>query len=313
MKTFKIAVIGSAIALAMSAQASTLKMGTGTEKGNYYDMANDIVNYCGDSLTEDQIQVLTSSGSDENVTGLTNKQFSMGIVQEDVLSLYSKYVNPKSVNKTSIKVITPLHEEPYNLLIPKGYKPKGEKSSFFDRFFDDEKPQKIDINILRGQPIGAWGGSLTSAKALNRDLNLNADPVQIAEGEKVNMPILIVAGAPSAMVNEYLATGNYNLVPLDADIIRQHAPYFAETRVSYTMKGKIQTVPTVSVRALLVGKSFRNEDRNKGASELATCITQNLADLADDGETNANWESVYNFVEVNENQVDWSYFPLLNK
>jgi hypothetical protein len=43
--------------------------------------------------------------------------------------------------------------------------------------------------------------------------------------------------------------------------------------------------------------------------DLATCIEQNLADLADDPDTNPNWQTAY---ELGESQANWPEFPLNN-
>lgn len=305
--------IASIALLAGSANAAVLKMGTGGPDGSYFSMGNDIVSYCQDELSQDTIEVGTSTGSVENLVGLRSKKFALSIVQEDVLQFHAKRT-PNKVNKNSLKIITPMHVESMHLLIPKGYKPEGKKSGWFGNLFSDDKPVSVDINLLKGQTIAAWGGSSVSAKALSYFFGLNANVVDIEPGSLVNKPIIVVAGYPSATVEKYLATKKYNLVSIDYNTVNQNprAEFYTNEVLNYTINGKMQSVPTIGVRALLIGKSFRKASRNITASELSTCIDAYLADLADDPSTNPNWLSVYDFVDTGD-QVSWDYFPLLNQ
>ena len=303
--------LATALMMATSfTSAATLKAGTGGPNGSYFGMGQDVVSYCADELSQDSIEILPSSGSVENLVGLGTKQFALGIVQEDVLQFFAKRT-PKKVNKNSIKVITPMHVEAMHLLIPKGYSPKGQDSGFFSKFWSgDDKPQAIDINLLKNQQISAWGGSAVSAKALSYFFDLNAQLVEINSGDMPNTPIIIVAGYPSKVVEKYLDSGNYNIVAIDYNKVNQRADFYTDEILNYSINGTMQSVPTVGVRALFVGKSFRKASRNTTSSELSTCIYEYLGDLADDPSTSPNWGSVYDFVD-DEQQVDWDYFPLL--
>lgn len=308
-KFFKYAVAALLTMSASVTSAATLKVGTGSESGNYFAMGQDIQDYCQPELSQDSIEPMSSTGSVDNLAGMQTKKFAMGMVQEDVLRYYAKRT-PGKVNENRVKVITALHVEAMHLLIPKGYEPKGSKGNFFTSFFSDDKPQKLDINLLKGQVISAWGGSIVSAEALSSFFGLNAKVTEIKEGAMSKNPIIIVSGYPSAVVESYLETGKYNLVSMDFDVVRQRAPFYTEEFLNYSINGKMKSIPTIGVRALLIGKSFRREDRNITASELSTCIEEYLADLADDPSTNPNWASVYDYVE-NGGQVAWKYFPLL--
>jgi hypothetical protein len=296
--------------LSFTVNSATMKIGTGGETGSYFGMANDIANYCAEELTEDNLEILPSGGSVDNLLGMGNKKYSMGIVQEDVLNFHAKR-SPRKVNEKRIKVVTPMHVEAMHLLIPKGYEPKGKKKSWFSKFSGgDDTPVKVDINMLKNQDVAAWGGSIVSAQALSFFFDLNANVVEVDSGKNVNMPIIIVAGYPSTTVENYLASGKYLLVSMDYNAVQQRAEFYTSESLNYSVNGKVQSVPTIGVQALLVGKSFRKASRNLGSSELATCITESLPDLADDVETSPNWASVYEYVE-DEGQVDWEYFPLV--
>lgn len=296
---------------AMTAQASTVRMGTGSETGTYFAMGNDIDSFCGTEMSEADLSILNSGGSVSNIDGMNTKQFSAGIVQEDVLRLYSKFLMPKKVNEKRINIITPLHVEPLNLLIPVDYKPKGKKKNFFASLWgSDDAPVKLDVNLLKNQQVAAWGGSMVSAQALSRYLGLDYAVVEISKGDPADIPILVVEGFPSSVVQSYLNSGKYRLVSLDYDKVKERADFYVPHKLSYTVNGKVVNVDTIGTRALLVGKASRKKSRNLSMEELATCIDASLIDLADDPDTNSNWSEVFEFVD-DENVVDWKYFDLV--
>lgn len=311
MKKLLIGLLAATALLATPLHAKDIRVGTGSETGNYFAIANDIANYCNEDLGEDQLLILPSGGSVANLLGMQNKEFSMGIVQEDVLNFQARR-SPKKVNRNNVKIVTPLHTESVHLLIPKGYKPKGTEKKGWLSVFSSKSgaPVKLELNLLRNQTIGAWGGSITSAQALSSFFNLNLNVVETKQGQmNGKLPILYVSGYPSKVVEGYLASGKYTLVSLDYDAVRQSAPFYTKESLNYSINGKVQSVPTIGVQALLVGKSFRKASRNKSASALANCILESLPDLADDPDTNPLWGGVYEYVEAGM-QTQWSYFKL---
>ena len=113
---------------------------------------------------------------------------------------------------------------------------------------------------------------------------------------------------PSAVVEAYLKQG-WQLVPINAETLKNRASFYDSVALNYAINGKLQAVPSFGVRAVFVAKSSRSKALNKPFSELATCIRESLVDLADDSDTNPNWESVYEF--ETEDQINWDYFPLI--
>ena len=321
MKKVIISAIASlALIFANPSVAGKIKTGSGSETGNYYSMVSDVQSLCLTdeildevTITDHTMEVFVSGGSVANLDGMNTKQFNSGIVQEDVLRLYSKFLMPKKVNEKRYKVVSPLHIEPFNLLIPKGYKPKGKKKGFFDKIFgDDDKPVRLDINLLKGQVVSAWGGSMVSAQALSRYLQLDFAVKEISKGDQGNVPILVVEGFPSTVVQSYLDSGKYNLVSIDYNSVRDRAEFYVPHKLSYTVSGKVVNVETIGTRALLIGKASRKAKRNLPMQELATCIEENLIDLEDGDDTNSNWSEVAEFI-ADENVVDWDYFELIEE
>lgn len=314
MSRFTLILIVLLITATVQAEPRILKGGSGVVDGNYYEMMNDIKSYCDESLTDAIIENMISSGSVETIIGLGNKVFTFGMLQEDVLQYFAKR-DPKKVNRNRLKIISGLHLESAHLLIPKGYKPKGAEKSGWAKawsvitFASEEAPKGISLQLLKNQTLGSWGGSMVSAKALSFFLELNMNVVEIPEGKRTDpgIPLLLVGGQPYAPVEAILATGKYNLVPIDFSQLSTRAPFYIKDEINYRIGGKITSIPTFAVRAFLVGKSFRKKARNQPMIELSTCMANSLADLADDDETNPNWATVYELEEDGE-QTNWSYF-----
>lgn len=294
--------------------AADYKMGTGGKKGSYYAMGSDIVNYCkpvfeadGNTIT----LVESPNGSVENLTKLSEKGLAMGMSQEDVMRFFSKR-DPQNFNSARMKIIAGLHIEIGNLLIPKDFTPTVHKS-VTDRlkFWKSDTKGPIDIQLLSGQTVGAWGGSLESLKALNFYMKLNMNMVEIPEKERGNpgKPVLIVGGQAYKPVQDILDTGKYILAPIDAEQLRQEAPFYIQMTSRYTIEGKVQQVKTFGVRAYLYGKSFINTSKNAPMEKLAQCISDSLPDLADDTGTNPNWTSVYELQQKGAT-TDWDSFTV---
>jgi hypothetical protein len=300
-------VIALAVVSMNAWSAKPLKIGTGKITATYYPLATDIADFCAEGLDK-ELSVLVSDGAIDNLLGLVNKKFHIGIVSMDAVKYYERKM-PNKVNANRLKIITGLHQELGHLLIPKGYKPEG--GSMWGGLMDkvgmaDAKP--MDISLLKNQKVGAWGGSTLGLKALSAAIGLGIQSVEIKPGAVGNIPVLIIGGQPSSAVQKYLDSGKYNLVAVDADTLSAKAPYYQKGVLNYSTKGKLVSTKTFAVRAVLMGKSARKASRNQTMSDLATCISENIEDMADDGDTNPNWESIVELEEAG--QINWEYFPL---
>jgi TRAP-type uncharacterized transport system substrate-binding protein len=292
-------------------------VGTGGPTGNYKGMGDDIQTYCGgaDVMGDKEFITAITSGSVENLMGIGSKLYSAAVTQEDVLQYFGK-TQPRKYNPNNLKIITPLHLESGHLLVPKNYKPGSNDDGMWSKIASwtgggSEAPETVSIDMLKGQTIGSWGGSIVSGKAISYFLSLGLDVVEVPEAKRKDpqVPVLLVGGHPYAPVQQLLDTGKYDLIPINFNELQDKAPFYVESKVNYIVEGKVKTVPTFGVRAVFVGKSFRKEERNTIMTNLAKCIDENLPDLADDPDTNPNWESVYLLNESGE-QTNWSYFNL---
>lgn len=297
----------------VTAESAPLKIGTGGPTGNYFAMGKDIVSYCQEAVLDADLEALNSDGSTDNLLGMTQKKYSAGIVQEDVLQYHAKK-DPRSVNRNRMKIIAGLHLETAHLLIPKNYKPKkGKKGMLSDLWskFKPEEKKPISLDLLKNQTVASWGGSIVSAKALSYFMELNLNVVDVPKDKRnnINLPIFLVGGQPYKPVEKFLATNKYVLVAIDYSKIQVKAPFYQKMSANYKVGAKIASVPSFAVRALLLGKSFRKESRNTNMQLLGQCIVENLADLADDPNTNPNWGTVYE-LEEDGAQTNWNYFKL---
>ena len=312
MKFLKLSL--AAAVLATLSYANPIVIGSGSPTGNYFGMTNDIVseNYCASVLPEGS-DVQNTDGSVANLLGITNKKYAVGIVQSDVLMNLAKTM-PRKVNQNSVKIIAGMHIETIHLLVPNGYAPKQKSGGLFSNLasrFSDKNTGPISLSELKDQEVSSWGGSLVSSRALSYffDLNWEVKAIDSANALATKTPILLTGGQPYAPVEKLLASGKWKLLSLDYNTIRSKAPFYVRSDVTYRVNGNPTTVATIGVQALLIGKSYRKESRNKIMNDLASCIDTNLADLADDGDTNPNWGSVYEN-NNNGNQMNWQYFKL---
>lgn len=295
--------------------ASPISTGSGVSNGTYFNMIKDIKNYCEGGLEGDEIIIKNTTGSVENLTGMNQKKYALALVQEDVLHYYAKQ-NPGKVNQNRIKIVSGMHLETAHLLIPKNYRPKTE-SSLWSNFIEQiakKTPKSTSLDLLKGQEVISSGGSVVSAKALSYFLHLNMKVHDLAPDKYMNSnkPIFLVGGQPYKPVEDLLKTGKFHLVSIDFSQLKERAAFYLPVKANYKVDGKMVMVNSFGIRAFLLGKSFRKQSRNKSMSLLATCINNNLEDLADDVGTNTNWESVYE-LENDGEQTGWSYFPLVNE
>lgn len=297
--------------VANAARPQKLVLGTGAPEKTYNNLGLDIIDYCESSLTENStIELPPSKGSIDNLTGLFGKRFTHAIVQEDVLRFYAQN-EPNKYNSNSVKALLSMHIEPIHLVIPKGYTPSG--NSLFSKLGLGGGDAPLNITDLKGQTVGAWGGSVLSAKALSMFLGLNLNVVELPEGTartRAEIPVFIVGGHPDKSVEYYLSTGEYNLLPLkiDESLLKEEAPFYSKVKVSYKVDGKQKNFDTFGVRALLIGKNYRRDSLNENSSRLATCLDESLIDLNDDFNTSPQWQIIYQLNEEGT-QTSWPYFP----
>lgn len=311
-----ILILTTLLAFSSTSFASSYPFGSGGETGNYYSMTNDIFSdeWCGTGYLQGTKTIygenVSTGGSIANLDGIITKKLFGGIVQIDALKYYAK-INPSKVNENSINIVANLHKESVHLLIPKQWKPQTEKKSSWWGWGDgDDQTVQVSVDLLKNQTIGSWGGSLVSTKALGSFLDLNLNIVEVDPSNlRSDIPLLIVGGQPYQIVQDLLDGGNFNLVSINYMELAAKVPFYTQNMLSYNVGGKLLTVPSVGINAVLVAKKFRNKSKNSFAEQLSKCIDENVYDFADDFSTNPNWASVAESKDSNQS-VNWKYFDI---
>ena len=290
--------------------ARDLIIATGSPSGNYYKVGTDIVNECAQEIKNKynyDLKVVSTSGSTENLMGLVDKKYSLGMVQSDVLLFMSKK-NPLLVNQNRVAILLDMYPEFLHILIPKSWKPEstGFWSNLTSLFNKNNGP--ISITKLKNQIIYAWGGSAVSAQALSYFLNLNlkvTEPKDRKNLVNLDKPIILVTGVPDQRVQKLLNSGKWYIISINAQELAQRAGIYRPTNISYLVNGKPVTARTVSIRSELLARVYRGKKRQNAIKALKQCIMNNMDDLIDDGES-PFWEIIQKENSEN-NKINWRY------
>jgi hypothetical protein len=261
-------------------------IGSGGQNGNYYKIAQDIVEFCGDDIKKkfgyDLINQATN-GSIENLNGLLNKKYSIGLVQEDVYEYFKRRDQLNVVQNNTIKLFY-LYPEYVHILIPKGWKPKGNGLfSMFKGLFGSDKT--ISLSSLKGQTVYAMGGGIVSAKALSYFMGLNFKVVD-AKGKKVDGPFIFVTGADDPRIQKMLNSGKWILLSFNGNELAARSRVYTPAQLTYTIGSNTITVNTVSVKSLVLARKYRGKKRREAIKEVKMCVKNNIDDMIDDGISN---------------------------
>lgn len=310
--------------MALTANAKPRVWGTGGDKGNYYGMSGEILEVCKNTHPKKPDELLTTKGSDENTHLALRKKVRVWWTSYGTLKINA--VKNDKLHEKSHKVVSVMHLEPLNVLMPFNWKPKKAKGSWYSDTFDKaaagwdnvtgtkKAPIKISLELLKGQKIASSGGSVKEAEALVKFAHLTGAKVVAMEESKLvdsGMPIILVGGAPYAPVENILNTGKYTLVSVDSRKLARDASFYEDTSISYKIKNKYVTIPTIGVRAVIMGKvskkKLKYEDvKDQGMRTLAGCISENMGDIAEDSD-NPNWENASEYNDSDE-MLNWSAF-----
>ena len=281
-----------------------LIIGSGGQGGNYYKIGEDIVDFCGDDVKKKygyELLNQSTSGSIDNLNGLLNKKYSIGLVQEDVYEYFKRRDQLNVVENNTIKLFY-LYPEYIHILIPKDWKPK--KSGFFSLFDNLFKSNKtISLNSLKDQTVYAMGGAIVSAKALSYFMGLNLHVVD-AKGKKVNGPFIFVTGANDSRIQKMLESGKWILLSFNGNELSARTRIYTPAQLTYTIGSNTITVNTVSVKSMVLARKYRGKKRKEAIKSIKICVKNNIDDLIDDGVSN-KWSIVqrmngWNNTEDNE-------------
>jgi hypothetical protein len=290
-KIFSIAILSGMISLT---SAKSIKIGSGGEGGNYYQVAQDIVEFCGEEIKKQDgysVENIQTKGSVENLNGLgiQSKRFSIGFVQEDVYE-YFKAKDNMHIMDIKIKKWLKMYPEYIHILIPVNWKPKQE-TSFWNKLggvfnFNNKDNKPVTIMSLKNQTVFAKGGAIVSSQALSYFMGLNLNVINVDKVKNVNGPLIIVTGSGDKRVQKLLSSGKWILLSFDGNELNRRARFYSPATLTYTINGQSITVNTVSIMSLAFQRNYRSQKKKKALKDLKMCIKNNIDDLIDDGTSN---------------------------
>jgi hypothetical protein len=290
LKTIGLIALGGLLTIS---EAKSIKIGSGGKGGNYFQVANDIVSFCNDTIKKQDgydLENIPTNGSVTNLNGLgiQSKNYSIGFVQEDV---YEYFKSKDSMHLIDIKVKKwlSLYPEYIHILIPKGWEPQ-QNESFWGKiggsigFGDDKKP--VTIMSLKNQVIYAKGGAIISSQALSYFMNLNLQVKNADNVKNINGPLIVVTGSGDQRVQKLLNSGKWKLLSFNGNELNRRARFYTPATLSYTVNGQNISANTVSILSIAYQRNYRSAKKKKALNDLKMCIKSNIDDLIDDGDSN---------------------------
>lgn len=334
MKITKLIAFCATILVSLSAAAAgeTMIISTGSPKGIYNPLANDLATIC--ELND--VAVLESNGSLDNHEKIWARppQATAGIFQYD-FALYMRDRDPRW--QRSMMVVARLHDE-YLQIVTLNQELKQGGWSIPGTSFTIGASKKIleRFSDLSGQTVYAWGGSWYSANVLSDKFGLGLNVVdltstapdgaggyrKVAQGaapEKVaamliakgeGVAIISVGGSNLGWVTK--ANGfdkNWKLLSVSVDNQRKVGGTYGLGKVNYlNLSGG--EVETLTIPALLMSRKYSSAGRTVPLKAIQDCIRDNYDMLRDEGDSTwtvidpksaLNFESSFPMFGVSDN------------
>lgn len=272
--------------LLVSATASAdLTISTGGKNGTYNALYANIEAMCGDKV---KLHGVESTGSDQNLDRLMGKESpraDLAFVQTDTKQFTA--MSDPAAGDNELKALMVMHPESVHVIAKADTKVGGKLGIGGHTM--------AEITDLSDQPVGAWGGSYTTARALNAQTNLGMD-VKRYDNEAAGMAalakgevkaIIYVAGQPSALVQKL--NPSYTLLGIPSSV-GSKASFYVPARLNYRNLNAT-AVPSLAVNALLVVRNFKTPAKKAEISALKNCIAANIEDFRE-GDYRPEWKDI---------------------
>ena len=231
-----------------------IRIGTAVPGGLYYEEGERVAEALSER-TGHAIQVVPTSGSQENSDRLRAKQIDVGIVQAGSDSLHG------------LAIVTPLHRDVVHTLVRKDFLAEQNLDVRAASVSD-----LVDSSII----IGLKGsGMQKSARDILQHYRLTdrADLHEVHFTELLSDSLneydaaIVTSGVENEDIGNVLATGKYGLLPLDAEALVKRYRYFEAYEIPKNMWPPVpsQTISTVTASALVVV-------REDASAELVTLL-----------------------------------------
>lgn len=239
--------------------SAVLTMGTGDTAGSYYAFGNLLAAHMGDAAGVN-IDVVSTEGSVENINGVNEGIYQLGMAQADVMSYAWNGIIPfaKEGEMRSFRAIGGLYEEALQIVtlnenIQTVADLKGKTVSI------GGENSGVAINAMNVLDI--YG--LRTGEDIQTVTMSFGDSVEAMKEGKIDAAF-IVSGAPTTVVEDLMATEQVHLVSIDADkvaALQQRFPYYNEYVIlSGTYAGLDHDVTTVSIQASMIVSADMSEE-----------------------------------------------------
>lgn len=221
-----------------------LILSTGQPGGFYHQVGTEL-KHAWEKQTQQQLELLTSSGSQENFTALKESKVDFALIQGGVVDL------------DGLNIIAPLSTDLIHVIVRK-------ESSI--RAIRDLKGKSILIGAS-GSGMAASALKILQFHGLD-EINTNLKNAYFTRlDENQNMDAAIVtAGILNSDLVELLESGNYRIIPVEyAQAFCEKNAFFSPTVIHkglYRMGDSLLShdIPTVATTALLVGREELSDE-----------------------------------------------------
>lgn len=292
MKAMSMSCAALVVLIGFAARADLI-VSTGGPSGSYHHFFVDLKKVCG---AEVELTELPSTGSDKNLENLLTKQADLAFVQTDTLKFQAS--RDSNVNEADLQTLLPLYNEEVHLIARDASRREG-GLSIAGLELGGKSVAVRGIEDLKGMRVGAWGGSLTTAAAINVFGSVGAiivpftgaDPeaeARAALDKREVDVVLVVGGQPLGFPRSL--TGQYRLLQIDRAKAGQLA-FYAPATLTY---GNLNAtgVPTIAAQAYLVTRNFRGAAKKAELSKLKGCVIANLEELVEGRGYSPKWKEV---------------------
>lgn len=270
-------------ACAQAATPTFMNVATGSPTGTYSAMFKNIGKVCTQSA---YLKERGTSGSLENIDLLLSNDVSLAFVQSDVLK--AKEQIDQDARVKNIKALLPLHNEEVHLFA----KPGTQKKNIFGKI---TTTGVLSFNDLKGKRVGAWGGSLITAKVLSAKMAVPYNVVSMKDRDTAFAAlnagqvdaVLAVVGQPAAWVK---SLSGVNLIPIE-DPKGNLKGIYTPAKLMYENLGAA-SVPTVAVQSVLATRDFKTADKKKMLLDYQKCALSKLTNLQEDEGMHPKWQEV---------------------
>lgn len=324
-----VAMAAVAMAHAQPAQNNEFVIAGGTVNGTYDTMVNNLISYCGPTMTQAGYKLTKQAGgnSSENIDALTGKSdrpVDIAPVQLDAAFLRR---DREMDGLSGLKTLATLHSEELHWVTLKDKTViRGAKVVLGKVIPGTGTATPLStIDDLAGLRLGAVGGSASTALIVQqktginyqilRDFKNNAELKQALDDGKIDA-FLAVTGAPGEPMKDMGET--YKLLSVPAAYLGKESAlsFYNPAKISYRKMGpENEGVETASIPATLLAREFNSPHMQQGLAVLRKCFNDSLPAMKDDRKVHAKWreQSVKPAVDARSSKWAWYELPAVTE